>query len=72
MRRKRRRRKMIREVCGGCGDTMEDCTDAGECNYGIIGYEDDTCASCNGSCRCDDNYSAMKEQEAADYFDDQE
>jgi hypothetical protein len=32
---------------------MEDCTDAGECNYDIIDYEDDTCASCNGSCHCD-------------------
>jgi hypothetical protein len=39
--------------CEGCGDTMEDCTDAGECNYDIIDYEDDTCASCNGSCHCD-------------------
>jgi hypothetical protein len=64
--------KMIRELCGFCGDTVEDCADAGECNAGVVGYEDDTCAFCNGACRCDDNYSAMKEQEAADYFDYQE
>jgi hypothetical protein len=40
---------------------MEDCTDAGECNYGIIGYEDDTCASCNGRCHCDADYDGYKE-----------
>lgn len=53
------------EVCEFCGDTIEDCTDAGECNYGMA----DNCTFCNGLCRCDDNYSRMKEQEADDYFD---
>jgi hypothetical protein len=49
------------EVCSGCGDTLEDCMDAGECNYGIIGYEDDTCASCNGSCHCDADNDSYKD-----------
>ena len=47
----------IRELCGYCGDTVEDCIDAGECNYGIV----DNCASCNGICRCDDNYYSYRE-----------
>ena len=33
----------IRELCGYCGDTVEDCIDAGECNYGIV----ENCASCD-------------------------
>jgi hypothetical protein len=48
----------IRELCGYCGDTVEDCIDAGECNYSIA---DDNCASCNGICRCDDLYDDYKE-----------
>jgi hypothetical protein len=60
----RRKRKMtIRELCGYCGDTVADCIDAGECNYGIIGFEDDTCASCNGPCKCDYEYDRMREKE---------
>lgn len=54
---------MIKEVCGFCGDSVEDCIDAGECNAGIVGYEDDTCAFCNGSCRCDYNYDMTREQQ---------
>lgn len=56
----------IREICGGCGDTMEDCMDAGECNYGIIGHEDEICASCNGRCVCDYEYDRMREKENED------
>jgi hypothetical protein len=67
---KRRRMKMaIRELCGYCGDTVEDCIDAGECNYGIV----DNCASCNGICRCDEEYDRMREKEnedEQDYGDD--
>jgi hypothetical protein len=57
----------IRELCGYCGDTVEDCIDAGECNYGI----EDNCAMCKGSCMCDALYEDYKEREAADYFDSQ-
>jgi hypothetical protein len=53
------------ELCEYCGDTIDDCIDAGECNYGIV----DNCASCNGICKCDDLYSNYKEQEASDYYD---
>lgn len=63
---------MTEELCGYCGDTVEDCKNAEECNYGIEGYEDDTCALCNGSCRCDAIYEDYKDQLAADYFDAQE
>jgi hypothetical protein len=52
---------MSKELCGYCADTIEDCKDAGECNYGIEGYEDDTCVFCNGACRCDYNYDKMRE-----------
>jgi hypothetical protein len=58
---RKRRTKMIRELCGFCGDTVEDCIDAGECNAGVVGYEDDTCASCNGSCHCDADYDNYRE-----------
>jgi hypothetical protein len=55
---KRRRTKMeIRELCGYCGDTVEDCIDAGECNYGIV----ENCASCNGRCTCDEEYDGYNE-----------
>jgi hypothetical protein len=47
----------IRELCGYCGDTVEDCIDAGECNYGIV----ENCASCNGRCTCDEDYDGYKE-----------
>lgn len=63
----------IREVCGFCGDTVEDCIDAGECNAGVAGYEDDNCASCNGRCVCDYEYDRMREkenEEDQDYGDD--
>jgi hypothetical protein len=70
---KKRRKKMIRELCGFCGDTVEDCASIQECNYGVVGYEDDTCASCNGKCRCDYEYDRMREkenEEDQDYGDD--
>ena len=53
------------ELCEYCGDTVDDCIDAGECNYGIV----DNCASCNGICTCDEQYENYKEQLASDYFD---
>lgn len=64
---------MIRELCGFCGDTVEDCASIQECNYGVVGYEDDTCASCNGKCVCDYEYDRMREkenEEDQDYGDD--
>jgi hypothetical protein len=45
------------ELCEYCGDTVEDCIDAGECNYGFS----DNCASCNGACYCDASYDDYKE-----------
>ena len=54
------------EVCEYCGDTVEDCIDAGECNYGIA---EDNCAMCRFECRCDEQYENYKEQIASDYFD---
>jgi hypothetical protein len=53
------------ELCEYCGDTVDDCIDAGECNYGIVS----NCASCNGICACDEQYDSYKEQLASDYFD---
>ena len=53
------------ELCEMCGDTIDDCIDAGECNYGIA----DNCALCRGRCMCDALYEDYKEREAADYFD---
>jgi hypothetical protein len=66
---KRRKKMTIRAVCGYCGDTVEDCIDAGECNYEIV----DNCASCNGRCHCDADYDRMREmenEEGQDYGDD--
>ena len=60
----KRRTKVIRELCGYCGDTVEDCTDAGECNYGMV----ENCASCNGRCHCDEDYDSYKES----FLDDEE
>jgi hypothetical protein len=54
------------ELCEDCGDTIDDCLDAGECNYGIA---NDNCASCNGRCMCDALYEDYKERQVADYFD---
>ncbi len=45
------------ELCEYCGDTVDDCIDAGECNYGFS----DNCASCNGACYCDYQYDNYKE-----------
>lgn len=55
------------EVCEFCGDTVEDCIDVRECNYGVV----DNCASCNGNCMCDALYEDYKDRKAADYFDSQ-
>jgi hypothetical protein len=52
------------ELCEMCGDTIEDCIDAGECNFGII----NNCASCNGNCRCDALYDDYKESLLDDSF----
>jgi 2-hydroxy-3-keto-5-methylthiopentenyl-1-phosphate phosphatase len=54
------------ELCEYCGDTVDDCIDAGECNYGIA---DDNCSLCRFECNCDAKYETYKEQEASDYFD---
>ena len=53
------------ELCEYCGDTVDDCIDAGECNYGIV----DNCASCNGRCMCDELHDDYKELEVADYYE---
>jgi len=54
------------ELCEYCGDTPEDCADAGECNYGVV---DDNCTFCSTVCRCDENYDAQREREADEFFD---
>lgn len=54
------------ELCEYCGETPEDCANAEECNYGIAGYEDDTCVFCNGSCHCDAAYDNYRDL-AAEY-----
>lgn len=54
------------EICEYCGDTVDDCIDAGECNYGMA---DDNCALCRFECTCDEQYENYKDQLASDYFD---
>lgn len=54
------------ELCEYCGDTVEDCIDAGECNFGLA---EDNCTFCRGECRCDALYEDYKDREASDYFD---
>ncbi len=45
------------ELCEYCGDAVDDCAILDECNYGIV----QNCASCNGSCTCDEDYDNYKE-----------
>jgi hypothetical protein len=52
------------ELCEFCNDTVDDCIDAGECNFGII----DNCIMCNGVCLCDSLYEQYKEDQADAYF----
>jgi hypothetical protein len=52
-----------KETCEYCGDTVDDCIDAEECNYGqegSLGPDEDAL------------YEAYKEQKADEYFDSQE
>jgi len=53
------------ELCEYCGDTPEDCADAGECNYG----KDIACGLCSSTCRCDETYEQQREREADEFFD---
>lgn len=57
------------ELCEYCGDTVDDCIDAGECNYGEVGVNEDNCPFCRFECNCDAKYEDYKDQEASDYFD---
>ncbi len=61
---KRKKRAMTeKETCEYCGDTVDDCIDAEECNYGqegSLGPDEDAL------------YEAYKEQKADEYFDSQE
>jgi hypothetical protein len=50
------------ELCKYCGDTVDDCIDAEECNEGVGRQRPDD----------DDMYEAYKEQKADEYFDSQE
>ncbi len=56
------------ELCEYCGDTPEDCADAGECNYGLE-KEDLACGLCSSTCRCDETYEQQREREADEFFD---
>ena len=63
------------EVCEYCGETPEDCIDAGECNYDEdIASEDAeekdvACGLCSSTCRCDETYEQQREREADEFFD---
>jgi rRNA maturation endonuclease Nob1 len=50
------------ELCEYCGDTVDDCINAEECNEGVGRQRPDD----------DDLYEAYKEQKADEYFDSQE
>ncbi len=54
------------ELCEYCGDTIDACADAGECNYGMV---EDNCTFCRFTCTCDEQYDNYKEQEASDYYE---
>jgi hypothetical protein len=65
---KRKKRVMIKPLCGYCGMALEDCGSLEECNYNDPSY----CSICDRSCDCDSQYEAYKEQKVDEYFESQE
>ena len=55
------------DLCEYCGDTVAECIDLEECNFGKA---ENYCGICQRDrCACDEMYESYKDQQADEHFD---